>query len=97
MAAQVKTQKFFENPSVFKGLGILLGVTLASGILSAACLANSASQLMAGTSFGSFVGERANEKVGLGIFAITASLCGVIWFLRSLYFADKGKVVTSAL
>lgn len=80
-----------------KGLGVLFGVTIGAGVLSAACLANSAATLLAGTGLGSFIGERANEKVSLGVFAMTAIVCGLILFLRSLYFTDKVEAVIPIL
>ena len=82
---------------IYKGLTILFGIVIAVGVITAMVMSNSASTMLQGSSFSSFLGARVNEKVSLGIFFMTGVACLLIFVLRSMYFAAKTREIPPVL
>jgi hypothetical protein len=97
MLAQEKRQIIIHGTAIYKAFTVLLGVVIAAGLITGMDLSNSASSLLAGSGLASFLGSRVNEKMSLGVFAITTGLCLLILFLRSWYCAAKNRQATAAL
>ncbi|GEM_PF-2997828 len=97
MITQEERQMSIRSLPIYKGLSILIGLVAASGLILAADLSNSASDVFVGTGLDSLLGLRVNEKVALATLVLTAGISVLILFLQSLYSAAKWKKAMSAL
>ncbi|MDR3671505.1 MAG: hypothetical protein P4L36_11710 [Holophaga sp.] len=91
MPTHDEQQIIIHHYPIYRGLTILMGVVIAAGMIIGMGLSNSAATLLAGSSFGSFLGTRVNEKISLCMLFATLGLSVAIFFARSWYCAVKTR------